>query len=263
MGFGNYYRRFIKDFSSIVKPLTLLTKKNQKFEWGEAQQHSFETLKSAFTSAPVLRHFDSTKEITLETDASNQVSAGILSQPDDEGILHPVAFYSKKYFHAKCGYRIDDKELLAIILAFKHCRPLLEGATHPIQVITDHRNLVYFTTNRLLNYRQTEWSEFLSWFTFKITYCPGTLHGKADALSRQQDESEEENEERQAHRMQTVLKSQNLGLLADIPPTNGRSHFDTLLTNAYEADPFPSEIIGSLLRGQRTCNKISLNEYEV
>ena len=103
----------------------------------------------------------------------------------------------------------------------------------------------------------------LSRFTFKITYRPGTLHGKADALTRQQDESEEENEEQQTHRMQTVLKSQNLGLLADIPPTNGRSHFDTLLTKAYEADPFPSEIIATLLRGQRMCNKISLNECEV
>ena len=63
--------------------------------------------------------------------------------------------------------------------------------------------------------------------------------------------------------MQTVLKSQNLGLLADIPPTNGRSHFDTLLSKAYEADPFPFEIIGSLPNGQRTCSKISLNECEV
>ena len=136
----------------------------------------------------------------------------------------------------------------------------MEGATHPIQVITDHRSLVYFTTNRLLNYRQTERSEFPSRFTIKIAYRPGTLHSKADALTRQQDESEEENGERQAHRMQTVLKSQNLGLLADILATNGRSHFDTLLAKAYEADPFPSEIIASLLRGQLICNKISLKE---
>ena len=263
MRFGNYYSRFIKSFSNIVKPLTLLTKKNQRIEWGEAQQHAFKTLKSAFTSAPVLRHFDPAKEITLETDASNLVSTGILSQPDDEGILHPVAFYSKKHSPAECGYPIYDKELLVIVLAFKHWRPLLQGATHPIQVITDHRNLVYFTTNRLLNYRQTEWSEFLSRFTFKITYRPGTLHGKADALTRQQDENEEENEECQAHRMQTVLKSQNLGLLADILPINGRSHFDTLLDKAYEADPFPSEIIASLLNGQCTCNKISLDECEI
>ena len=215
------------------------------------------------TSAPVLCHFDPTKEITLETDASNLVSAGIPSQPDDEGILHPVAFYSKKHSPAECGYPIYDKELLAIVLAFKHWRPLLEGATHPLQVITDHRNLVYFTRKRLLNYRQTEWSEFLSRFTFKINYQPGTLNGKADALTRQQDESEEENEERQAHRMQTVLKSQNLGLLADIQPTNGCSHFDILLSKAYEADPFPSEIIASLLNGQCTCNKISLNRCEI
>ena len=139
----------------------------------------------------------------------------------------------------------------------------MEGATHPIQVITDHRNLVYFTTNRLLNYRQTEWSKFLSRFDFRITYRPGTHHGKADALTRQQDESKEENEERQAHQMQMVLKSQNLGLLAVIPPTNGHSHFDTLLDKAYEADPSPSEIIASLLSGQCTSNKISLNECEV
>ena len=247
----------------MVKPLTLLTKKNQKFEWGEAQPHAFETLKSAFTSAPVLRHFDPTREITLKTDASNLFSAGILSQPDDEGIQHPVAFYSKKHSPTECGYSIYDKELLAIVLAFKHWRPLLEGATHPVQVITDHRNLIYFTRNRLLNYRQIEWSEFLSRFTFKIAYRPGTLHAKADALTRQQDQSEEENEERQAHRMQTVLKSQNLGLLADIPPANGRSHFDTLLDKAYEADPFPSEVIASLLSGQRTSNKISLHECEI
>ena len=100
-------------------------------------------------------------------------------------------------------------------------------------------------------------------FTCKITYCPGTLHSKADTLIWQQDESGGENEERQAHRMQTVLKSQNLGSLADIPPANGRSHFETLLAKAYEADPFPSEIIASLLCGQRTCNKVSLNECEV
>ena len=156
VGFGNYDRRFIKDFSHIVKPLTLLTKKEQRFECGEPQQQACETLKSTFTTAPVLHHFDPAREITLETDASNLVSAGILSQPDDEGILHPVAFYSKKHSPVECGYPIYDKELLAIVMAFKHWRPLLEGSTYPILVVTDHRNLLYFMTNRLLNYHQTE-----------------------------------------------------------------------------------------------------------
>ena len=170
IGFGNYYRQFIKDFSHIVKLLTLLTKKDQIFEWGESQQQAFENLITAFTSAPVLCHFDPAREITLEADAFNLVSAGILSQPDDKGTLHPVAFFFKKHSLAECGYSIYDKELLAIVMSFKHWGPLLEGFTHPIQVITDHRILLYFTTNRLLNYRQTEWSEFCSRFSFKITY---------------------------------------------------------------------------------------------
>ena len=165
-----------------MKPLTLLTKKDLKFKWGESQQQAFETLKIAFTSAPVLRHFDPTREITLETATSNLVSGGILSQPDDKGTLHPVGFYFKKHSPAECGYPIYDKELLAILMAFKHRRPLLEGSTHPIQVITDHRNLLYFTTNRLLNYRQTEWWEFLSLFTFKITYRPGTLQDRKSVV---------------------------------------------------------------------------------
>ena len=199
----------------------------------------------------------------MKTNASNLVSAGILSQPDDEGILHPVTYYFKKHSPAECGYPIYNKQLLAIVLAFKHWQPLLEGSVHPIQIITDHRNLLYFTTNRLLNYRQTKWPKFLSRFIFKISYCPGTLHGKVDALTRQQDESEEENEEHQAHWMQTILKSQNLGLLADIPPVNGHSQFETLLEEAYKADPFPSEVIALLLSGKQACNKILLNECEI
>ena len=87
---------------------------------GRRQQYASETLKSAFTSAPVLHHFDPAKEITLETKTSNLVSVGILPQPEDEGILHPVAFYSKKQSSAECRYRIYDKELLANVLAPKH-----------------------------------------------------------------------------------------------------------------------------------------------
>jgi hypothetical protein len=99
LGFANFYRRFIRDYSKVVAPLTGMTKKEGgkyvPFVWGPAQQAAFDLLKVAFTSAPILRHFDDDREIVVETDASDFVSAGILSQYDDEGILHPVAFYSK------------------------------------------------------------------------------------------------------------------------------------------------------------------------
>ncbi|KAG0154712.1 hypothetical protein PDIDSM_280 [Penicillium digitatum] len=184
IGFGNFYRRFIRDFSKVIAPLVRLTKKDVRFEWTPVCQLSFEALKKAFTSAPVLKAFDWSKEIVLETDASDFVSAGVLSQYDDAGILHPIAFFSKKHSAAECNYEKYDKELLAIIRCFEEWRPELEGTPSPVKVITDHRNLEYFTTTKLLNRRQARWSEFLSRFNFKITYRPGKQGAKPDALTR-------------------------------------------------------------------------------
>ena len=81
----------------MVALLVALTKKGIRFEWGEECEAAFQELKRRFTSAPVLRHFDPDKEIIVETDASDYVSAGVMSQYDTDGILHPVAFYSKKH----------------------------------------------------------------------------------------------------------------------------------------------------------------------
>ncbi|OAQ57620.2 retrovirus polyprotein [Pochonia chlamydosporia 170] len=141
LGFSNFYRRFIKGFSRIVRPLVALTKKLVTWNWTSSCQGAFDTLKNSFTSAPILRHFDPTKEVFVECDASDFVSSGILSQEDDQGVLHPVAFMSKKYDPAECNYEIYDKELLAIVRCFECWRPELQGAHHPITVITDHANL--------------------------------------------------------------------------------------------------------------------------
>lgn len=97
----------------------------------------------------------------------------MLSQYGDDGALRPVAFFSKKHSATECNYEIYDKELLAIIRCFEEWRPELEGSEHPIRILTDHRNLEYFTTSKLLNRRQARWSEFLSRFNFRIQYRPG------------------------------------------------------------------------------------------
>ncbi|CAJ2512148.1 Uu.00g051630.m01.CDS01 [Anthostomella pinea] len=178
------------DFSKIIAPMVALTRKGMHFHWNPAFQTAFDRLKHTFTTAPVLAPFDWKKEIIIETDASDYVSAGVLSQYGDDGILRPIAFFSKKYSMTKCNYEIYDKELLAIIRCFEEWRPKLEGTSSLIKVITDYWNLEYFTTTKLLNRCQARWSEFLSRFNFKIIYRPGKQGAKPDALTRRKPEDQ-------------------------------------------------------------------------
>jgi hypothetical protein len=118
----------------------------------------------------------------VETDVSNLVIAGMLSQHNEDNILHPVTYFSRKHSPAEINYEIYDEELLVITCAIKEWRLLLEGSPHTIEVISNYRNLTYLTTNCLLNYHQTRWSKFLSRCNFKINYRPGKAHGKANAF---------------------------------------------------------------------------------
>ena len=119
LGFANFYRRFIKGLRCHL-PLTALTRKEQgkhvPFVCVPAQQDAFGRLKTASTTAPVLAHFDFDRRIVVETDASDYVSAGVLSQYDDQRILHPVAYFSKKHSPVECNYEIY--ELMAIVRRF-------------------------------------------------------------------------------------------------------------------------------------------------
>lgn len=110
-----------------------------------------------------------------------------------------MAFFLKKHSATECNYEIYDKELLAIVRCFEEWRPELEGTPSPVRVITDHRNLEYFTITKLLNRRQARWSEFLSRFNFKITYRPGKQGAKPDALTRRSEDLPKEGDERLLH----------------------------------------------------------------
>jgi hypothetical protein len=154
LGFANFYCRVIRDYLPIVKPLTQRSRKDTPFVWSQDCQDAFDYLKIAFTTTPVLAHFDPDACIIVETDTSDFVSGGILSQYDANNILHPIAYFSKKYSPAEYNYTIYDKELRAVIQAFEEWRPHIEGSPHTVEVLTDHKSLEYFTTNRLLNGRQ-------------------------------------------------------------------------------------------------------------
>jgi hypothetical protein len=184
LGFANFYRRFIKDFSRICRPLTESTTGDKKdWCWRPEMQNSFEELKNWFTTAPILTYFDLTQTCIVETDASHFALRAILSQKDNEGRLHPIAIHSRKFQPAEINYEVHDKVLLAMIDSFKVWRRYLDGALCTAIVYSDHQNLEYFTTTKVLNRRQARWAQELAAYDFKIVYHPGSQNGKPVALS--------------------------------------------------------------------------------
>ncbi|KAK3548528.1 hypothetical protein QTP70_013378 [Hemibagrus guttatus] len=158
LGFANFYRRFIRNYSSVAGPLTsLLRRQPKKLSWMDQACTAFLQLKERFTTAPILRHPDPELPFVVEVDASCSGLGAVLSQWHGKpGKLHPCAFYSRKLTAAERNYDVGNRELLAIKVALEEWRHWLEGARHPFQVLTDH-----------------------------LTYRPGSKNGKADALSRQ------------------------------------------------------------------------------
>jgi len=99
------------------------------------------------------------------------------------GDIHPVAFYSHTFNATESNYDICDKELLAIFKAFKKWRYYLEETLVPVEVFTDHKNLVYFCESKVLSHHQARWSEFLLQFNLIIKFRPGRLEAKPDTLT--------------------------------------------------------------------------------
>ena len=146
LGFANFYRRFIYSYSTLVMPLVNLTKKNTPWSWTEETKQAFDKLQSVFISDIVLLHYNPELPIIIETDASDYISAEILSQYNKSWVFRPIAYYPKKHNPAKCNCEIYNKELMAIVRAFEHWRLKLESSAHLIKVVTDHKNLEYFIT---------------------------------------------------------------------------------------------------------------------
>ena len=108
----------------------------------------------------------------------------ILSIQEANGDIHPIAFHSRTFYATELNYDVHDKELLAIFDAFKIWQHYLEGSTFPIDVVTDHKNLEYLSTTKILSWHQAHWLEFLSGFNMVICFHPGCLGTKPNALTR-------------------------------------------------------------------------------
>lgn len=194
LGFVSYYRKFIRNHSEIVAPISELTKTvtstntTNKFIWPLEAQTAFEKMKVAMSSAPVLVLPDATLPYVINTDASGFAIGACIMQDHGNG-LQPIAFMSKKMLAAERNYPVHHKELLAIIVALKTWRHLVHGAQCVVRVITDHKSIVHLQTQPKLSERQVRWNEFLAEFgnDLQIEYQAGKTNVVADALSRRAD----------------------------------------------------------------------------
>ena len=148
LGFCNYYRRFLKDFSHHAIHLSNLTRKDRPFNWTSVENNAFQFIKNSFKDC-LLFTPDRSLQFVLETDASDYALGAALHQNGK-----PIAFHSRKFSSSEINYPIYDKELLAIMSALQHWRHLLVSTEIPIVIHTDHKNLVYFKKPQHLNRRQ-------------------------------------------------------------------------------------------------------------
>ena len=184
LGFVNFYRKFIPNYSNIVTPIVLLTQKDHPWSWTEPQQQAFDSLHTIFSSALVLCIPDVSHPFLLMTDASLLAAGMVLMQPDTSGDLHPCAYFSQTFSTVECNYDIYDRELLAVILALGEWKQYLQGTPHPVSVLTDHKNLSYLKDPRKLSHHQAHWSLFLQDFDIIWKVTLGTQMEPTDALSR-------------------------------------------------------------------------------
>ena len=180
LGLSGYYRRFIKNFSQIAKPLSKLLQKEVEFCWTEKEEKAFSTLKEFLCNPPVLQYPDFSKPFNITTDASGYAIGGILSQ-GESGKDHPIAYTSRVLRGPELSYEVYEKEALAMVHAVQTFRSYIYGKR--VKIFTDHKPLVWFKTAEL-NTRVQKWRFKLSEFDYEVIYKEGKQNSNADALSR-------------------------------------------------------------------------------
>ena len=154
LGHASFYRRFIKDFSKIAKPLYKLLKKDSKFVWEKECQESFEELKSHLITAPIVRAPNWQLPFEVMCDASDLAIGAVLGQRED-GKPHVVYYESKTLNKAQRNYTTTEKELLAVVYALDKFRANLVGSD--IVIFTDHSALKYLLTKQNAKARLIRW----------------------------------------------------------------------------------------------------------
>lgn len=236
LGLVGYYRKFIKNFAKITKPLTQCLKKNTKIVHTKEFIESINLCKNVLTSEPVLTYPDFTKTFELTTDASNYAIGAILSQNN-----HPICYASRTLNSAEINYSTIEKELLAIVWSCKYFRPYLFGQKFVIN--TDHKPLQWLFSLKEPNSRLVRWRLKLEEFDYKIQYKKGKLNQAADALSR--------NPIQDLNALETQSIANNSGDADDV--------IDTFLNDLQQYPQLDPSIVSEILGPELTKPKNKIN----
>jgi len=181
LGLVNYYRRFVRGHSEIVRPLVNLVKKNESFQWTEACTEAFEKLKKILVSPDVMAHPLDDGMYILDTDACDVSIGAVLSQVQ-HGKERVIAYGSKTLSKAECNYCTTDRELLAVKEFVEYYKQYLLGRHFVVR--SDHQALKWLFSLKEPKNRISRWIEILSAYDFEVEYRPGVRHGNADGMSR-------------------------------------------------------------------------------
>lgn len=181
LGMVVYYRRFIPNFAKIADPLFYLLKNNTTFSWTKDCQQSFEQLTKLLSTSPILAYPDFDWEFIVQTDASLSAIGAVLSQVNNLGEEHPIAFFSRTLNSHKRNYTVTERECLAVICAYKQFQVYIHGTK--FTVVTNHASLSWLQNLKEPEGRLARWALKLQQQNFKIIYRVGACHQNADGLS--------------------------------------------------------------------------------
>ena len=182
--FRKFIRKFIKNFAKLTSPLTDLLREGTKFQWTSTCQQAFDKVKAAFSNKPILKTPNFNKPFILAIDASDRGVGAMLEQTDEDGIKHPVAYFSKKLNKCQKNYSTIEKEALTLILALQHFEMYLSNGNRLVEVWTDHNPLVFISRFKNKNQRLLRWSLFLQEWNLMVKHVRGTENVLPDILSR-------------------------------------------------------------------------------
>jgi hypothetical protein len=182
LGLTGYYREFVHQYSHHAKPLTSLLKEDVAWEWTPACDASFQRLKSALTTSPILALPDPHRPYYLSTDYSHVAVGAVLEQLQEDGKRHVVSYASRTCSAAESRLGPTDGELLAIVYAVEKFHHYLAGTTFTI--VTDHNALLYLNEAKTKNPKLARWAMRLAGYNFQLQHRAGRVHDNADGLSR-------------------------------------------------------------------------------